>query len=59
MLREDPRHPATRGDDDFIGVFSYAGMPPDEAERSLRLFAAEVMPELAKVGDVPLLQKTA
>jgi len=33
----------------FNGVFSYAGMPWDEAERNLRLFAAEVMPELQKV----------
>ncbi|MGF1596320.1 MAG: LLM class flavin-dependent oxidoreductase [Acidimicrobiales bacterium] len=32
--------------DGYMGVFSYAGMPPDEAERNARLFAAEVMPEL-------------
>jgi alkanesulfonate monooxygenase SsuD/methylene tetrahydromethanopterin reductase-like flavin-dependent oxidoreductase (luciferase family) len=32
--------------DGFMGVFSYAGMPIDEAERSMRLFAAEVMPAL-------------
>jgi alkanesulfonate monooxygenase SsuD/methylene tetrahydromethanopterin reductase-like flavin-dependent oxidoreductase (luciferase family) len=37
------------GHDSFVGVFSYAGMPPEEAERSLRLFAREVMPELKKV----------
>jgi len=30
----------------FVGVFSYAGMPYDEAERSQRLFAAKVMPRL-------------
>lgn len=30
----------------FVGVFSYAGMPPEEAERNLRLFAAEVAPAL-------------
>jgi alkanesulfonate monooxygenase SsuD/methylene tetrahydromethanopterin reductase-like flavin-dependent oxidoreductase (luciferase family) len=48
------------GNDHYVGVFSYAGMPPDEAERNMRLFAAEVMPELAKVGDdVPVLRKTA
>jgi alkanesulfonate monooxygenase SsuD/methylene tetrahydromethanopterin reductase-like flavin-dependent oxidoreductase (luciferase family) len=48
------------GNDHYVGVFSYAGMPPEEAERNMRLFAAEVMPELAKVGgDVPVLQKTA
>ena len=48
------------GNDHYVGVFSYAGMPPDEAERNMRLFAAEVMPELAKVGDdAPVLKKTA
>lgn len=30
----------------FLGVFSYAGMPPEEAERNMRLFAKEVMPQL-------------
>lgn len=34
------------GSESFIGVFNYAGLPIDEAERNLRLFAAEVMPEL-------------
>ncbi len=32
--------------DGFMGVFSYAGMPADEAERNARLFASRVMPEL-------------
>ena len=32
----------------YVGVFSYAGMPVAEAEKSMRLFAAEVMPELKK-----------
>jgi alkanesulfonate monooxygenase SsuD/methylene tetrahydromethanopterin reductase-like flavin-dependent oxidoreductase (luciferase family) len=32
--------------DSFTSVFSYAGMPYDEAERNLRLFAAEVLPAL-------------
>jgi hypothetical protein len=32
----------------FTGVFSYAGMPYEDAEASLRLFAREVMPELKK-----------
>jgi alkanesulfonate monooxygenase SsuD/methylene tetrahydromethanopterin reductase-like flavin-dependent oxidoreductase (luciferase family) len=36
--------------DHFTGVFSYAGMPYDEAERNMRLFAAEVMPELKKLA---------
>lgn len=35
--------------DSFVCVPSYAGMPVDEAERNLRLFAAEVMPELKKL----------
>ncbi len=38
------------GCDSFVGVFSYAGMPYDIAERSLQLFAREVMPELKKVN---------
>jgi len=31
-------------------LFSYAGMPWDEAERNMRLFARKVMPELKRVG---------
>jgi alkanesulfonate monooxygenase SsuD/methylene tetrahydromethanopterin reductase-like flavin-dependent oxidoreductase (luciferase family) len=38
------------GCDGVVGVFSYAGMPTDAAEKSMRLFAREVMPELKKVG---------
>jgi alkanesulfonate monooxygenase SsuD/methylene tetrahydromethanopterin reductase-like flavin-dependent oxidoreductase (luciferase family) len=37
----------------YVGVFSYAGMPYDEAERNMRLFAAEVMPEVRKLAVVP------
>ena len=37
----------------FVGVFSYAGMPYDEAERNLRLFAAEVAPALQTLGRAP------
>ncbi|HEY6421185.1 MAG TPA: LLM class flavin-dependent oxidoreductase [Candidatus Binataceae bacterium] len=33
----------------FTGVFSYAGMPYDLAERNLRMFARTVMPELKKL----------
>src|SRR5581483_3075675 len=40
------------GNEHFVGVFSYAGMPYDEAERNLRLFAKEVMPQLKKLGPV-------
>ena len=35
--------------DSYTGVFSYAGMPFDEADRSMKLFAREVMPELKKL----------
>jgi hypothetical protein len=34
------------GAESYVGVFSYAGMPWDEAERSMRLFAESVMPKL-------------
>jgi len=37
------------GNTHYVGVFSYAGMPYEEAERNMRLFAADVMPELKKV----------
>jgi alkanesulfonate monooxygenase SsuD/methylene tetrahydromethanopterin reductase-like flavin-dependent oxidoreductase (luciferase family) len=36
------------GAEAFTGVFSYAGMPYEDAEASMRLFAAEVMPELKR-----------
>ena len=38
------------GADHFTGVFSYAGMPIEDAEKSLRLFASDVMPELKKLN---------
>ena len=38
------------GNTHYVGVFSYAGMPGDEAERSMRLFARKVMPELQRLG---------
>ncbi|MBI1847167.1 MAG: LLM class flavin-dependent oxidoreductase [Candidatus Rokubacteria bacterium] len=34
------------GNDHFVGIFSYAGMAAEEAERNLRLFARAVLPEL-------------
>ena len=34
----------------YIGVFSYAGMPYEDAEGNMRLFAREVMPALKKLG---------
>jgi alkanesulfonate monooxygenase SsuD/methylene tetrahydromethanopterin reductase-like flavin-dependent oxidoreductase (luciferase family) len=36
------------GAEAFNAVFSYAGMPYEDAEANMRLFAAEVMPELKK-----------
>jgi hypothetical protein len=36
------------GSNAFTTVFSYAGMPWNEAERNLRLFAAKVLPVLQK-----------
>ena len=36
------------GAERFVSVFSYAGMPWEEAERNLRLFAGEVLPELQR-----------
>ncbi len=38
------------GNDTFVGVFSYAGMDYAEAERNMRLFAKEVMPQLQQLG---------
>jgi alkanesulfonate monooxygenase SsuD/methylene tetrahydromethanopterin reductase-like flavin-dependent oxidoreductase (luciferase family) len=37
------------GCETFVGVFSYAGMPCAEAERSMRLFARTVLPELQRL----------
>jgi alkanesulfonate monooxygenase SsuD/methylene tetrahydromethanopterin reductase-like flavin-dependent oxidoreductase (luciferase family) len=37
---------ARTGNSHFVGVFSYAGMPYEDAERNMRLFAREVMPAL-------------
>jgi alkanesulfonate monooxygenase SsuD/methylene tetrahydromethanopterin reductase-like flavin-dependent oxidoreductase (luciferase family) len=41
---------ARTGNSHYIGVFSYAGMPYDDAEANMRLFAREVMPALKKLG---------
>jgi alkanesulfonate monooxygenase SsuD/methylene tetrahydromethanopterin reductase-like flavin-dependent oxidoreductase (luciferase family) len=40
----------------IMAQFSYAGMPWDEAERNLRLFAAEVLPELKRWETEPLAE---
>ena len=36
------------GTDSLVTAFSYGGMPYDDAEQSMRLFASEVMPELKR-----------
>ena len=41
------------GTDSLVVAFSYGGMPYDEAEASMRLFASEVMPELKKFEPAP------
>jgi alkanesulfonate monooxygenase SsuD/methylene tetrahydromethanopterin reductase-like flavin-dependent oxidoreductase (luciferase family) len=41
------------GNDHFVGVFSYAGMPSAEAARNIRLFATEVMPALQALDREP------
>jgi len=46
---------ATRGrtgNDSYLAAFSFGGMPYDDVERSMRLFAKEVMPELKKLPAV-------
>jgi alkanesulfonate monooxygenase SsuD/methylene tetrahydromethanopterin reductase-like flavin-dependent oxidoreductase (luciferase family) len=43
------------GAEAFTGVFSYGAMPFDLAERNMRMFAREVMPELKKL--VPVEQQ--
>ena len=37
----------------LVAAFSYGGMPYADAERSMRLFASEVMPELKKIVPSP------
>ena len=37
------------GSDSFLAAFSFGGMPYEEVERSMRLFAKEVMPRLKKL----------
>ncbi len=37
--------------EEFVGVFKYGGMPLAEAERSMRLFAAKVLPKIQREGE--------
>ena len=49
------------GNEYFVGVFSYAGMPWEEAERNMRLFAREVRPALQALapGTPPVTPRPA
>ena len=44
--RRSSTFPTAPARDSFVGVFSYAGMPHEEAKRNMTLFAEKVMPEL-------------
>lgn len=44
---------ARTGNSHYVGVFSYAGMPHDDAEWNMRLFAREVMSEIQKLRPSP------
>ena len=41
------------GADSLVASFSYGGMPYEDAERSMRLFASEVLPRLKEFQPVP------
>ncbi|HCO60234.1 MAG TPA: LLM class flavin-dependent oxidoreductase, partial [Porticoccaceae bacterium] len=43
------------GAEAYNGVFSYGGMPYEDVEKSLRLFAREVLPEVRKLPGQSLL----
>ncbi|MGH8008945.1 MAG: LLM class flavin-dependent oxidoreductase, partial [Candidatus Binatia bacterium] len=42
------------GTDEIMFVFKYGSMPMSTAEKSLRLFAKEVMPALKELNPAPL-----
>jgi len=43
---------------EFVGVFKYGGMPLEEAERNMKLFATEVLPHIQR-GTSPATQSAA
>jgi alkanesulfonate monooxygenase SsuD/methylene tetrahydromethanopterin reductase-like flavin-dependent oxidoreductase (luciferase family) len=43
---------------EFVGVFKFGGMPLEEAERSMKLFAAEVLPHIQR-GTSPAMASAA
>ena len=42
------------GPDHLVAVMKYGGMPLDEAEASMRLFAREVLPVAQKLPEAPM-----
>ena len=44
---------ARNGNSHYVASSCYAGMPYDEAERNLRVFASEVMPALKSLAVTP------
>jgi alkanesulfonate monooxygenase SsuD/methylene tetrahydromethanopterin reductase-like flavin-dependent oxidoreductase (luciferase family) len=43
---------------EFVGVFKYGGMPLEEAQRNMKLFATEVLPHIQH-GTSPATQSAA
>ncbi|MCB1748246.1 MAG: LLM class flavin-dependent oxidoreductase [Gammaproteobacteria bacterium] len=47
------------GTDELMFIFKYGGMPIEKAEKSMRLFAEAVLPELQKLAPQPMAQRAA
>jgi alkanesulfonate monooxygenase SsuD/methylene tetrahydromethanopterin reductase-like flavin-dependent oxidoreductase (luciferase family) len=47
------------GTDELMFIFKYGGMPIERAEKSMRLFAEAVLPELQKLAPQPMGQRAA
>ena len=41
----------------FNGIFSYAGMGSEMAQRNMKLFADAVLPEIRQLGSTPLFAR--
>ena len=41
----------------FNGIFSYAGMGSEMAQRNMKLFADAVLPEIRQLGSTPLFDR--
>ncbi len=44
------------GPDHFVAVMKYGGMPYEQAEASMRLFAREVLPVARQMEEQPLVE---